>query len=122
MQKGVNARGKMKRHETWTSAEGQLSLLSQLEEELFDVQKKMKQTEDELDKFSEGLKDAQEKLELSEKKAADVSETHVCGTYSKHMGGVDMGNRKSESVCTFKRYSRYLKVLTLSSDNWLKGP
>lgn len=34
----------------------------------------MKQTEDELDKFSEGLKDAQEKLELSEKKAADVSE------------------------------------------------
>lgn len=39
-----------------------------------DLQKKMKQTEDELDKFSEGLKDAQEKLELSEKKAADVSE------------------------------------------------
>lgn len=38
-----------------------------------DLQKKLKQTEDELDKFSEGLKDAQEKLELSEKKAADVS-------------------------------------------------
>lgn len=37
----------------------------------------MKQTEDELDKFSEGLKDAQEKLELSEKKAADVSERHA---------------------------------------------
>lgn len=38
----------------------------------------MKQTEDELDKFSEGLKDAQEKLELSEKKAADVSgRTHT---------------------------------------------
>uniref|UniRef100_A0A8C6SQ19 Tropomyosin alpha-1 chain n=1 Tax=Neogobius melanostomus TaxID=47308 RepID=A0A8C6SQ19_9GOBI len=32
---------------------------------LVDLQKKMKQTEDELDKFSEGLKDAQEKLELS---------------------------------------------------------
>lgn len=46
----------------------------QLEEELLDLQKKMKQTEDELDKFSEGLKDAQEKLELSEKKAADVSD------------------------------------------------
>lgn len=41
----------------------------------------MKQTEDELDKFSEGLKDAQEKLELSEKKAADVSErTHMYST------------------------------------------
>lgn len=45
----------------------------QLEEELVDLQKKLKQTEDELDKFSEGLKDAQEKLELSEKTAADVS-------------------------------------------------
>lgn len=41
---------------------------------MLDLQKKMKQTEDELDKFSEGLKDAQEKLELSEKQAADVSE------------------------------------------------
>lgn len=41
-----------------------------------DLQKKMKQTEDELEKFSEGLKDAQEKLELSEKKAADVSDAH----------------------------------------------
>lgn len=49
------------------------TVLLQLEEELVDLQKKMKQTEDELDKFSEGLKDAQEKLELSEKKAADVS-------------------------------------------------
>lgn len=46
----------------------------------------MKQTEDELDKFSEGLKDAQEKLELSEKAAADVSErTHMC-TGHKHTG------------------------------------
>lgn len=48
-------------------------VLLQLEDELLDLQKKLKQTEDELDKFSEGLKDAQEKLELSEKKAADVS-------------------------------------------------
>lgn len=35
--------------------------------------KKLKGTEDELDKYSEALKDAQEKLELSEKKATDVS-------------------------------------------------
>lgn len=37
------------------------------------LQKKLKGTEDELDKYSEALKDAQEKLELSEKKASDVS-------------------------------------------------
>ena len=37
------------------------------------MQKKLKGTEDELDKYSEALKDAQEKLELAEKKAADVS-------------------------------------------------
>ncbi|KAJ3599124.1 hypothetical protein NHX12_033087 [Muraenolepis orangiensis] len=42
-----------------------------MEDELQDLQKKMKQTEDELDKYSEGLKDAQEKLELSEVKATD---------------------------------------------------
>ncbi|KAJ8332548.1 hypothetical protein SKAU_G00423370 [Synaphobranchus kaupii] len=35
------------------------------------VQKKLKGTEDEQDKYSEALKDAQEKLELSEKKATD---------------------------------------------------
>lgn len=49
----------------------------------------MKQTEDELDKFSEGLKDAQEKLELSEKKAADVSEesnTHTLYFTYAHTG------------------------------------
>lgn len=37
------------------------------------LQKKLKGTEDELDKYSEALKDAQEKLEMAEKKAADVS-------------------------------------------------
>lgn len=37
------------------------------------LQKKLKGTEDELDKYSEALKEAQEKLELSEKKASDVS-------------------------------------------------
>lgn len=46
----------------------------QLEDELLALQKKLKGTEDELDKYSEALKDAQEKLELSEKKATDVSQ------------------------------------------------
>lgn len=48
------------------------SLSFQLEDELAAMQKKLKGTEDELDKYSEALKDAQEKLELAEKKAADV--------------------------------------------------
>lgn len=39
------------------------------------MQKKLKGTEDELDKYSEALKDAQEKLEVADKKAADVSNT-----------------------------------------------
>lgn len=45
----------------------------QLDDELLALQKKLKGTEDELDKYLEALKDAQEKLELSEKKATDVS-------------------------------------------------
>lgn len=48
-------------------------LFHQLEDELLGLQKKLKGTEDELDKYSEALKEAQEKLELSEKKASDVS-------------------------------------------------
>lgn len=40
------------------------------------MQKKLKATEDELDKYSEALKDAQEKLEVADKKAADVSKTN----------------------------------------------
>lgn len=40
------------------------------------LQKKLKATEDELDKYSESLKDAQEKLELADKKATDVSYPH----------------------------------------------
>lgn len=49
------------------------------------MQKKLKGTEDELDKYSEALKDAQEKLEVADKKAADVSsmipkvQNTVCG-------------------------------------------
>lgn len=45
----------------------------QHEDELLQMQKKLKGTEDELDKYSEALKDAQEKLEVADKKAADVS-------------------------------------------------
>lgn len=45
----------------------------QLEDDLVALQKKLKGTEDELDKYSESLKDAQEKLELAEKKATDVN-------------------------------------------------
>ena len=74
-----------------------------MEEELLDLQKKMKQTEDELDKFSEGLKDAQEKLELSEKKAADVSE-------GSHTGGG--GNWVStESSWLIRKWTRDLLFL-----------
>ena len=51
-----------------------ISCVFQLEDELLALQKKLKGTEDELDKYSEALKDAQEKLELSEKKATDVSQ------------------------------------------------
>lgn len=50
-----------------------LWLCLQLEDDLVALQKKLKATEDELDKYSEALKDAQEKLELAEKKATDVS-------------------------------------------------
>lgn len=46
------------------------------------MQKKLKATEDELDKYSEALKDAQEKLEIAEKKAADVSDTNLQDTPS----------------------------------------
>lgn len=44
-----------------------------MEEELIHLQRKLKDREDELDGHSEDLKDAQEKLELAEKKASDVS-------------------------------------------------
>lgn len=46
-----------------------------MEDELGALQKKLKGTEDELDKYSEALKDAQEKLEQAEKKATDVGAT-----------------------------------------------
>lgn len=51
---------------TWAS-------LPQLEEEQQGLQKKLKGTEDEVEKYSESVKDAQEKLEQAEKKATDVS-------------------------------------------------
>lgn len=45
----------------------------QLEEELLALHKKLKGAEDELDKYSEALKEAQENLELSEKRTGEVS-------------------------------------------------
>lgn len=48
------------------------------------LQKKLKGVEDELDKYSESLKDAQEKLEQAEKKATDVSDTQII-THSTHL-------------------------------------
>lgn len=48
------------------------------------MQKKLKATEDELDKYSEALKDAQEKLEIAEKKAADVSDNSPPSTNKTH--------------------------------------
>ena len=61
--------------------------LPQLEDELAAMQKKLKGTEDELDKYSEALKDAQEKLELAEKKAADVSTGKLGGAKNLKEGG-----------------------------------
>ena len=52
-----------------------VDLPHQHEDELLQMQKKLKGTEDELDKYSEALKDAQEKLEVADKKAADVRNT-----------------------------------------------
>lgn len=57
-----------------------------------DLQKKLKQTEDELDKFSEGLKDAQEKLELSEKTAADVSSGDAAAAHARAHRPVSRGS------------------------------
>ena len=53
------------------------------------MQKKLKGTEDELDKYSEALKDAQEKLEVADKKAADVS----CATAAVINNSVSSGVR-----------------------------
>lgn len=58
--------------------------LSQLEEEQQALQKKLKGTEDEVEKYSESVKDAQEKLEQAEKKATDVS--------------VDLGCRRTSAL------------------------
>jgi len=56
------------------------------------LQKKLKGVEDELDKYSESLKDAQEKLEQAEKKAADVSDTHTRDHHhTSHMSLIEPG-------------------------------
>ena len=44
---------------------------------MVDLQKKLKGTEDELEKYSVGLKDVEEKLEVAEKSATDVSKEGI---------------------------------------------
>lgn len=63
------------------------------------LQKKLKGTEDELDKYSEALKDAQEKLELAEKKAADVSKE---GVHKRHHSCTTLSHTFSYSWHSFK--------------------
>uniref|UniRef100_A0A8C4Y621 Tropomyosin n=1 Tax=Gopherus evgoodei TaxID=1825980 RepID=A0A8C4Y621_9SAUR len=48
-----------------------------LEDELVALQKKLKGTEDEPDKYSKSLKGAQEKLEVAEKKAVDLRSFNI---------------------------------------------
>lgn len=72
---------------------------SQLDDDLVALQKKLKATEDELDKYCESVKDAQEKLDLAEKKAGDVSRITACT--------VNRGER--EKVCVFNACSNTLK-------------
>ena len=64
--------------------------LSQLEEEQQALQKKLKGTEDEVEKYSESVKDAQEKLEQAEKKATDVS-VDLGGGRTMHCQGSQTG-------------------------------
>lgn len=61
----------------------------QIEDELLALQKKLKVTEDEVDKYSEALKDAQDKLESSEKKAGDVSRPEANLKRIIHTGGAN---------------------------------
>lgn len=69
-------------------------LCPQVEEELTHLQKKLKGTEDELDKYSENLKDAQEKLELTEKKASDVRSQECGGAGQKPGAGRKRSRRR----------------------------
>lgn len=65
------------------------------------LQKKLKGVEDELDKYSESLKDAQEKLEQAEKKATDVSDTQII----KHSTHLSVTPCLICYVCTIIHYS-----------------
>ena len=77
------------------------AFLSQLEEEQQALQKKLKGTEDEVEKYSESVKDAQEKLEQAEKKATDVSVDLGDGGRVSALGGVpDMGMEGTFSTRT----------------------
>ncbi|EGW07880.1 Talin-1 [Cricetulus griseus] len=59
-------------NETVVVKEKMVGGIAQLEEEQQALQKKLKGTEDEVEKYSESVKDAQEKLEQAEKKATDA--------------------------------------------------
>lgn len=65
------------------------------------MQKKLKSTEDELDKYSEALKDAQEKLEVADKKAADVSNHATLSSAAAHRIVKLRKNRKIPECCFF---------------------
>ena len=74
------------------------------EDELIQMQKKLKGTEDELDKYSEALKDAQEKLEVADKKAADVS-TALGDAGAEYKGWPTMGHiHRLISLLLLKRH------------------
>ncbi|MEQ2198574.1 hypothetical protein XENOCAPTIV_014872, partial [Xenoophorus captivus] len=92
------------------------------EDELLQMQKKLKGTEDELDKYSEALKDAQEKLEVADKKAADVSNTlpkvEQCNTYTNRQVLTEfslLGQKGIEcgpgfSYCTSLKTNKYITI------------
>lgn len=86
----------------WVSSDQNVYALSpgQVEEELMGQQKKMKSTEDELDKLSEGLRSAQEKLDMSEKTASDVS---VCNSH-RHFPNTQHKKKSGESNIRASRY------------------
>lgn len=70
----------------------------QLEEEQQGLQKKLKGTEDEVEKYSESVKEAQEKLEQAEKKATDVRRQPLPCAGSGPWGGEGRGKPYMVSI------------------------
>lgn len=86
------------------------------------LQKKLKGTEDELDKFSEALKDAQEKLELAEKKATDVSmELPGCTLSAPFLHVASSHPFSSSSKMTVQQFRRQKKMSLLVVFNVLSS-